>query len=153
MSVPEGKRCSGKLTIETEGEKLLQYILDVTVKYYLPVPNVEDDKSVRDKLIEHANARWFAERMRSEMLSCLANIQTANKIKIIDEESFYERRSHQSQAERSVENVLTAASLMYRRKLIKSKRVKYIGHQIARLKSMIQNWRKSDKVRYNKTSK
>lgn len=153
MSVPEGKRCKGKLTIETEGEKLLQYILDVTIKYYLPIPIVKDEKTMRDKLIEYTNAKWFAERMRSEMLSCLANIQTANKIKVTNEESFYERRTYQAQAERSAENVLTAASLMYRRKLIKSKRVKYIGQQIAHLKYMIQNWRKSDKVRYNNSNK
>ena len=153
MSVPEGKRCKGKLTIETEGENLLQYILDVTIKYYLPIPTVSDEKALRDRLVEYANAKWFAEHMRSEMLSCLANIQTANKIKVMDEESFYERRAHQAQAERSAENVLTAASLMYRRKLIKSKRVKYIGQQIAHLKYMIQSWRKSDKARYNNLNK
>lgn len=153
MSVPEGKRSKGKLTIETEGEKLLQYILDITIKYYLPTPIIDDEKIMRDKMVEYANAKWFAERMRSEMLSCLANIQIANKIKVTNEESFYERRAYQAQAERSAENVLTAASLMYRRKLIKSKRVKYIGQQIAHLKYMIQNWRKSDKARYNNLNK
>lgn len=153
MSVPEGKRSKGKLTIETEGEKLLQYILDVTIKYYLPIPMTDDEKIMRDKMVEHANAKWFAERMRSEMLSCLASIQTANKVKVTDEQSFRERRAYQAQAERSAENVLTAATLMYRKKLIKSKRVKYIGQQIARLKYLIQNWRKSDKSRYISANK
>lgn len=153
MSVPEGKRSKGKLTIETEGEKLLQYILDVTIKYYLPIPIIDDEKTMRDKMVEHANAKWFAERMRSEMLSCLASIQTANKVKVTDEQSFRERRAYQAQAERSAENVLTAATLMYRKKLIKSKRVKYIGQQIARLKYLIQNWRKSDKSRYISANK
>ncbi len=153
MSVPEGKRSKGKLTIETEGEKLLQYILDVTIKYYLPIPIIDDEKIMRDKMVEYANAKWFAERMRSEMLSCLASIQTANKVKVTNEVSFYERRAYQAQAERSAENVLTAATLMYRRKLIKSKRVKYIGQQIARLKYLIQNWRKSDKARYVSSNK
>lgn len=148
MSVPEGKRSRGKLAIETETEKLLQYIFDVTVKYYLPPEPTDNDKITQDKLKEYANSRWFAEHMRSEMLSCLANIQTANKIVIEDENSFYERRRYQTQAERAVENVLTSATLMYRRKLIKSKRIKYIGTQVGHLKRMIQNWRKSDKARY-----
>lgn len=51
------------------------------------------------------------------------------------------------------EDVLTSATLMYRRKLIKSKRVKYIGEQIGHLKRMIQNWRKSDKQRYTASLK
>lgn len=148
MSVPEGKRSKGKLAIETEADKLLQYILDVTVRYYLPPENTGDAKDIRDKLVEHANARWFAEHMRDEMISCMTNIQTANKIVIEDDETFRRRRAYQAQAERSLENVLTAATLMYRRKLIKSKRIKYIGGQINRLKYMIQNWRKTDKARY-----
>ena len=106
MSVPEGQRSKGKLAIETETEKLLQYIFDVTTKYYLPPENAEDKKTTHDKITEFANARWFADHMRSEILSCLANIQTANKIVIEDNASFYERRKYQSQAERAVENVL-----------------------------------------------
>lgn len=153
MSVPAGQRSTGRLAIETEGEKLLQYILDVTVKYYLPIPVVEDEKEARDKMVEYANARWFAEHMRSEMLSCLANIQTANKIKVIDDDTFCSRKNYQTQAERAAENVLAAATLMYRRKLIKSKRVKYIGQQIAHMKRMLQNWRKSDKSRYTNSGK
>lgn len=153
MSVPEGQRSRGKLAIETEADKLLQYIFDITVKYYLPPDSAESDKVVRDKLLEYANARWFAEHMRSEMLSCLANIQTANKIVIEDNASFYERMKYQAQAERAVENVLTSATLMYSRKLIKSKRIKYIGNQIGHLKRMIQNWRKSDKARYTSSIK
>ena len=72
---------------------------------------------------------------------------------IEDNASFYERRKYQSQAERAVENVLTSATLMYRRKLIKSKRIKYIGTQIGHVKRMIQNWRKSDKARYTNANK
>ncbi|MDO4562221.1 MAG: hypothetical protein Q4C12_00145 [Clostridia bacterium] len=147
MSVPEGKRKIGKLTIETEGEKLLQYIIDVTVKYYLP-PTHEDNISSQSKIVEYANAKWFAECMRSEMLSCLSNIQAANKIVVLDEESYHERRLCQTQAERCVEKVLTASTLMYRKKLIKSKRIKFIGQQIYHIKRMLQNWRKSDKARY-----
>ena len=153
MSVPEGQRSRGKLAIETETEKLLQYIFDVTVKYYLPPEPSETEKTTNDKILEYANARWFAEHMRSEMLSCLTNIQIANKIMIEDNLSFYERRRYQTQAERAVENVLTSATLMYRRKLIKSKRIKYIGNQIGHLKRMIQNWRKSDKARYTSSLK
>ncbi len=153
MSVPEGQRSKGKLAIETETEKLLQYIFDVTTKYYLPPENAEDKKTTHDKITEFANARWLADHMRSEILSCLANIQTANKIVIEDNASFYERRKYQSQAERAVENVLTSATLMYRRKLIKSKRIKYIGTQIGHVKRMIQNWRKSDKARYTNANK
>ncbi|MBQ7718753.1 MAG: hypothetical protein IJT38_05580 [Clostridia bacterium] len=153
MSVPEGQRSKGKLAIETETEKLLQYIFDVTTKYYLPPEKSDNEKVMRDKITEFANARWLADHMRSEILSCLANIQTANKIKIEDNISFYERRKYQAQAERAVENVLTSATLMYSRKLIKSKRVKYIGIQIGHIKAMIQNWRKSDKSRYTKTNK
>lgn len=153
MSVPAGKRSRGKLAIETEADKLLQYIFDVTVKYYLPPESAENEKVTQDKLREYANARWFAEHMRSEMLSCVANIQTANKIVAEDNESFYDRRKYQIQAERAVENVLTSATLMYRRKLIKSKRIKYIGEQVGHLKRMIQNWRKSDKSRYTSSTK
>jgi len=153
MSVPEGQRCRGKLAIETEADNLLQYIFDVTVKYYLPPEPSEDAKITRDKMLEYANSKWFADNMRSKMLSCVSNIQTANKIVIEDNASLYERRKFQSQAERAVEDVLTSATLMYRRKLIKSKRVKYIGEQIGHLKRMIQNWRKSDKQRYTASLK
>ena len=67
MSVPEGQRSKGKLAIETETEKLLQYIFDVTTKYYLPPENAEDKKTTHDKITEFANARWFADHMRSEI--------------------------------------------------------------------------------------
>lgn len=150
MSVPEGKRSRGKLAIETEADKLLKYIFDITTKYYLPPANNENEKITQDKMTEYVNARWFAEHMRSEVLSCLGNIQIANKITVEDEESFYTRRRYQAQAERSLESILTSATLMYRRKLIKSKRIKYVGEQIGHLKRMIQNWRKSDKARYVK---
>ncbi len=152
MSVPEGQRSRGKLAIETEAESFLQYILDVTTRYYLPFDTGERQPT-QDEIRAYADAKWFAECMRSESLSCLSNIQTANKIVIEDDESFYTRRRYQTQAERAIENVLTAASLMYRRKLIKSKRIKHIGNQIGHMKRMIQNWRKSDKARYTKTEK
>ena len=148
MSVPEGQRSRGKLAIETDAEQLLNYILDITIKYYLPPEPSDTEKTTQDKIREYANAKWFVEQMRSEMLSCLSNIQTANKIIVEDNNTFYNRRRYQEQAERAVENVLTAATLMYRRKLIKSKRIKYIGEQVGSLKRKIQNWRKSDKARY-----
>ncbi len=152
MSVPEGQRSRGKLAIETEAENFLQYILNITTRYYLPY-DAKKTQQTEEDLRAYTDAKWFAECMRSEALSCLSNIQTANKIVIEDDESFNTRRRYQTQAERAIENVLTAASLMYRRRLIKSKRIKYIGTQIGHLKRMIQNWRKSDKARYTKSEK
>ena len=148
MSVPEGKRSKGKLNIETESYKLLDYIFNITSKYYLP--QIPGEENIEDDIINE-QTKWFAERMRIDMLSCMTNIQEANKTVIEDDDSFYDRRSYQTQAERSIENVLMSATLMYRRKLLKSKRIKAIGEQTARLKRMIQNWRKSDKARYLKT--
>lgn len=142
MSVPEGKRCKGKLTIESEASELLNYIIDITTRYYYPAK--QEDANV----VEFANAKWFAEKMRSDALDCLSNIQIANKIMIKDEESFYLRKSYQGQAERSIERMLTAASLLYRKKLMKSKRIKYIGEHASHLKKLIQNWRKSDSAKY-----
>lgn len=153
MSVPEGQRSKGKLAVETETEKLLQYIFDVTTKYYLPPETAESEKEMRDRITEFANAKWLADHMRSEALSSLANIQTSNKITVEDYSMLCERRKYQAQAERAIENILTSATLMYRRKLIKSKRIKYIGVQIGHIKKMIQNWRKSDKARYTNSNK
>ena len=152
MSVPEGQRSRGKLAIETEAENFLQYILNITTKYYLPY-DANKTQPTEDEIRAYVDAKWFAECMRKEALSCLSNIQTANKIVIEDDETFHERRRLQTQAERDIENVMTAASLMYRRKLIKSKRIKHIGTQIGHMKRMIQNWRKSDKARYTKSEK
>lgn len=149
MSVPEGKRCKGKLTIETEAEALLNYIIDITTRYYYP-PDVTDSEGLdKSNLADYVNAKWFAERMRVEALDCLSQIQEANKTVVKNDESFYKRRSHQGQAERSIERVLTAATLLYRKKLMKSKRIKYIGEQVGHLKRMIQNWRKSDSAKYS----
>lgn len=145
MSVPEGKRCKGKLTIETEAEALLDYIFDITTRYYYP------NNKESDALAEYVNAKWFAEKMRAEALDCLSNIQMANKIMVKNDESFYLRKTYQGLAERSIERILTAASLLYRRKLMKSKRIKYIGEQVSHLKRMIQNWRKSDSAKYSST--
>ena len=41
--------------IETETEKLLQYIFDVTTKYYLPPENAEDKKNLQDAVAKLEN--------------------------------------------------------------------------------------------------
>ena len=149
MSIPEGQRSTGKLAIETEVENLFEYIIDITSNYYIPPESITDTKIMNDRLKTYTNTRWFVERMRSNVLTCLTNVQVANKIKVEDSESYYMRKLYQNQAERSIESVLTIITIMYRKKLIKSKRIKYIGNQIKHIKIMIQNWRKSDKQRYS----
>jgi len=153
MSVPEGKRSKGKLNIETEAFKFLDYICDITTKYYLP-PEISDGDD-KDKILqEHEQCKWFAERMRSMALDCLSQIQEANRIILDDDaEALYERKKHQDAAERALENLHAAASVMYRKRKLKSTRLKKIGTDVGEMKRRIQNWRKSDKYRFTHTNK
>lgn len=153
MSVPEGKRSKGKLNIETEVFKFLDYICDITTKYYLP-PEFEAGDDKRQIMQEHEQCKWFAERMRSMALDCLSQIQEANRIIVGDDsEALYERKKYQDKAERALENLHAAASVMYRKKKLKSTRLKKIGTDVGDLKRKIQSWRKSDKYRFELTHK
>ena len=153
MSVPEGKRSKGKLSIETEAFKFLDYIFNITTKYYLP-PEINEGIDERLVLQEYEQAKWFAEKMRNLAVDCLSQVQEANRL-IVDEtlDLLYERKKHQDNAERSLENLLAVATVMYRKKKIKSKRFKNIGVEVGVLKRKIQNWRKSDKRRFESKNK
>lgn len=153
MSVPEGKRSKGKLSIETEAFKFLDYIFNITTKYYLP-PEINEGIDERLVLQEYEQAKWFAEKMRNLAVDCLSQVQEANRL-IVDEtlDLLYERKKHQDNAERSLENLLAVATVMYRKKKIKSKRFKNIGVEVGVLKRKIQNWQKSDKRRFESKNK
>ena len=103
--------------------------------------------------VSGGSTKWFAEKIRSEALMCLSQIQEANHINVSNEDDILERRSHQNRAERALEMVLCIATTMYDRRKIQSKRLKKIATDIAELKGLIQRWRKSDKSRFqaNKT--
>lgn len=153
MSVPEGKRSKGKLNIETEAFKFLDYICDITTKYYLP-PEFEDGDDKNKIIQEHEQCKWFAERMRSMALDCLSHVQEANRIIVDDDiEALNERKKFQDRAERALENLHAAASVMYRKRKLKSTRLKKIGTDVGDLKKKIQSWRKSDKYRFGLTHK
>lgn len=155
MSVPEGKRSKGKLAIETEAFKFLDYIFSITTRYYQPLNPPKDipEDALLGFYAEYEQGKWFAEKMRNSALDCLSQLQEANRIMVKSDEEQYERRKHQDNGERALENLLSAATVMYRKKMLKSKRLKTIGTQTADLKRMIQNWRKSDKRRFESARK
>ena len=147
MSVPEGKRSKGKLAIETDVMRLLDYIFNITAKYYRPFVPVEGEDNT-DAQSEHEQAKWFAEKMRNEVSACICHVQEANRIHIVDEQTLSDRRNQQGFAERSLENLLSSATVMYKKKKLKSKKLKKIAEDVLELKQKIQNWRKSDNSRY-----
>ena len=156
MGVPEGKRSKGKLNIETECFMMLDYIFNITSKYYQPPvlsPEMTDAEK-QEAYNESEQCKWFAEAMRGFSLDCLSQIQEANRIVVGEnEDELYDRKKHQDNAERALENLQCAAYVMYRKKKLKSKRLKNIGEQIGGLKRKIQNWRKSDRRRFEAARK
>ncbi len=137
MSVPEGKRTTGKLQVLVKARDVAIYTLRIVRNEKIFTPDYQ--RSMTDDIVACAKGMYL-------------DASEANDIRVCDKKTNLQRSDLQEKAIHESERLLhliELAKLVYH---LSSRRVKFWGSLVIESENLLRSWHDSDKKRYKEYS-